>query len=376
LNASRGTERPFAIVIGAGPAGLATAASLAQQCVNARLVDRNGTVGGAFQRICPDTELLSMARHHGLPGLKFSPGSRYASAGQYREYLKQYAAHHGLVADRASVERIERSGGGFRVHFTNGGEIADYGAVVVATGMYDHPVWPEIPGLPRSTTSHHDSLQVLHAQSWQGPQTLGSRRLLIIGGGTSAVEIAEQCARERIRVVVASRHRIRLIPKDLFGFDVHGLAYPLTSRLDPWFLRRYCARQLSLPGVDRGFRRFHRERLIRIRGPVRRFEGSVAVFGDGGREPFDSVVLATGYQFTTSFLPADVAPQSANRRFARDAESRVWPGLHFVGIRCARTLSSEFLRGIARDSFVVASHIRARRDRSVRAARATGLPGV
>jgi putative flavoprotein involved in K+ transport len=347
-------------VIGAGPAGLATAACLASEGIPVHLVDRDGAPGGAYRRIYPGTTLLSVARHLKLVGLGFSPRGRYTNADEYRSYIERYAAHHGLVPRRAEVERVERTGDRFRVHFHGVVGSCDYEIVVAATGMFDHPVWPEIPGLSHGTSPAHELPDILHAQGWPGPAALAGRRILIIGGGTSAVQIAEECAGAQLRVAVATRRRVRLMPRHILGVDLHGLADSLAARLPRWVLGSHCGKRHALPSTDRGFRRFRRKGLISVRGPVARFEGPIAVFTDGSREPFDAVVLATGYRFATPFLPAEVAPAATGHRFAESGESPSWPGLYFVGFRCARTLNSEFLRGIAQDAPVIASHIRDR----------------
>jgi putative flavoprotein involved in K+ transport len=356
----KGDGRPPVLVIGAGPAGLATAACLVSEGIPVHLVDRDGAPGGAYRRIYPATTLLSAARYLGLIGLEFSPRGRYTTADEYRGYVERYAAHHGLAPRQVEVERVERVGGRFRVHFVGADEPRDYEFVVAATGMFDHPVWPEISGLARGGSPAHESPQILHARGWPGPAALAGRKILIIGGGTSAVEIAEECARARLRVAVAARRGIRLMPRRILGADLYGLADSLASRLPRWVSRSHCVRRHALPSIDRGFRQFRRMGLISVRGPVTAFEGPVAVFADGSREPFDVVVLATGYRFATPFLPAEIAPATSGHRFAESGESPSWPGLFFVGFRCARALNSEFLRGIAQDAPAVASQIRNR----------------
>jgi NADPH-dependent 2,4-dienoyl-CoA reductase/sulfur reductase-like enzyme len=134
------------LVVGAGPAGLAVAACLAAGGISADLVDRCGAPGGSFLSILPKTRLLSLASHLGLPGLPLSAGTRYTTTGAYRAYLAQYAAKHWLVPRSCAVQSVERHGGHFAVRFDDRPP-ARYAAVVVATGIFDHPVVPDIPDL-------------------------------------------------------------------------------------------------------------------------------------------------------------------------------------------------------------------------------------
>lgn len=326
------------LIVGAGPAGLATAACLRRAGVPFRLVDRQGLPGGAYRHLYPRIELSSPARYTGLPGLA-PPEDPYVTVEGYRAYLERYAAHHRLEVETLAVERLERAGGGFAV----AGE--SYPAVVVCTGLYDTPWWPDIPGL-----------QAEHARDWQGPGA--EERLLILGGGASAVEIAEEAAAAGKRVVVSSRTgRVDLSPRTLLGRDVHDYAFAL------WWLPRrllgsYCARPPTFTGVDQGFRRFQSQGVIRVRGPVTRCEGLTASFREGGPEVFDRVVAATGYRWEMPFLPPEVArwPGLGHPRADR-CQSVNTPGLFFVGVHCCRGVSSQFLRGMALDAPVVAARL-------------------
>ncbi len=347
------------LVIGAGPAGLAVAACLKREGVPFRLIDRRGVIGGAYNHIYSGITLASPTRYTWLPGLRLRTRGEYVTVPEYRAYLERYSAHHALTAERAEVRLIERRPGGFLVHFA-GAAPAPFAAVVVATGMYDQPVRPEILGLPAEGPAAPGRPAVLHTHDWPGPESFRGRRLLVIGGATSAVEIAEECARAGVPVVVSARSGVRLSPQRIFGRDVHDWAYLFFERLPRWLLGSYCGRRPTLPGADLGFSDYRRRGLIDVRGPVARFEGETAVFADGARLPCDVVVLASGYRFVVPFLPAEVARAPAGHPLADEGESRSWPGLYFVGMPCERTLASEFLRGIRSDAAAVARRIRHR----------------
>ncbi len=187
------TEVPSVLVVGAGPAGLAVAACLGSEGVPFRLVDRSGMTGGAYKHIYSGITLASPTRYAGLPGLRLRTRGEYVTVPEYHAYLDRYAAHHQLRADRAEVQLIERQGRGFFVHFADA-DPAAYVAVIVATGMYDFPVRPAIPGLPPDGPEGPGRPAVVHTHDWPGPERFRGRRMLIIGGGISAVEIAEECA--------------------------------------------------------------------------------------------------------------------------------------------------------------------------------------
>ena len=347
---------PTVLVIGAGPAGLATAACLKQVRVPFRLVDRRGIAGGAFRHIYSGVTLQSPARYTSLPGLPLQAAGEYVTVPEYRAYLDRYADHHRLFVENAAVESVERLRERFLVHFAGVAYPVPYQIVVVATGMYDSPMWPTIDGL----TAGPLHPEILHARSWPGPDRFRGQRLLIVGGATGAVELGEECARAGLQPTLSARSGVQLTPQRFLGRDLHDYAYVVIEKIPVWLLDSFCGRRPTLPGIDHGFKEYRRAGQIRVRTEVRRFEAKEAVFADGSREEFDAVVLATGYRFDMPFLSRQVARAPAGHPLATHGESRSWPGLFFVGLPCERTLSSEFLRGIGQDAPVVARRIKAR----------------
>jgi putative flavoprotein involved in K+ transport len=340
------------LVVGAGPSGLATAVCLEEEGIAFRLVDRRGVAGGAYLEMYPGITLASPSRYVGLPGLPFDVATEYVTVPAYRGYLDRYAARFDLRPERRTVTEIGRLEDEFSVSYEDGGS-ERFRFVVVATGMFDHPARPRIEGLSDDT----GNITVVHARDWKGPPE--GKRILILGGATSAIEISEECARKGIRVVVSTRSGIKILPQRFLGRDLHDYGR-IFEVLPGWLLGPYCERRPTLQGTDLGFRSFVREGRIVERGPLSRFEGRWAVFTDGVREEFDVVVLATGYGFDAPFLPPEVARARAGHPRTRKNESVSWPGLFFVGTPCARSAASEFLRGVARDAPLVASEIRGR----------------
>ena len=337
------------LIVGAGPSGLATAACLKRRGVRADLVDRRGVVGGAYQRIHSGIVLASPTRYTALPGLTPRAQGEYISVPEYRAYLDDYAAHHGLQARQACVKDVKREGRRFSVQFEDQSGRCGYDAVVLATGMFDFPRWPELEGLGAARAAGQ---QVLHSSEWQGPAGLRGPRLLIMGGAASAIEIAEECARAGLRPVVSVRGRdVKIAPQRLLGRDLHDFVTVLLAWLPRRLARAYCEGRQSLPGTDLGFRDFRRRGVITVRGAVSRVQGKSVLFVGGAREDFDALVCATGHRFQVPFLPAEVlrAPGS-EQPLADRCQSRSWPGLYVVGMPCVRRLASEFLYGIAADA--------------------------
>lgn len=91
---TRPARRAPALVIGAGPAGLAISACLKASQVEAHCVDSHGIIGGAYSRMYPHITLSSPAAYLSLPDTPLRSDAAYVSAAEYQAYLQSYALHH------------------------------------------------------------------------------------------------------------------------------------------------------------------------------------------------------------------------------------------------------------------------------------------
>ena len=344
---------PPVLIIGAGPAGMATAACLQREGIPFDLIDRRGQCGGAYRQIHDGLTLLSPACYTQLPGLPIHCAGEYVTVPEYRDYLDEYARHFGLHAAPREVRAIERSGNGFQVQFIGLDAPSEYAVVVVATGMFDSPFVPD-----QTLGLGEAERQILHSRDWPGAAPFAGHRVLVVGGGMSGVEIAEECARANVEVTLSSRRRVRLVRQQFFGRDIHHWVHLVSHRLPLWSLRSFCDRLPAFPAFDRGFRDLCAAGKITVRPELRQLDQHSAKFADGSRSDFDVIVFATGYQFQTPFLPSAIARGSRGQPLAHNNCSRTWPNLFFIGFPCARILPSEFLRGIALDAPIVARRIR------------------
>lgn len=349
------------LVIGAGPAGLAAAACLQTQGVTVDLVDRYGQPAGAYGRLDGGITLSSPAEFTQLPGLPIDSPTQYITIADYRRYLCRYAEHHALAPEEQTVTSVVRLGDRFVVRFAGDVTPRLYRHVVVASGMCDYPTQPTIDGLNDSPNKRQGAVQVMHSLHWPGAAATANKRILIVGGASSAMAIAEQCAAAGQTVSLTARKgKLRFSWARVLGIDLRPWTYPLTRRLPRWMFGQRCTHRPSFPGTDKGFLQFHKAGLIQVREPLKRFAGQRAEFADGSAAEFDLVVLATGYRFLMPFLPAEVERASGGQPVADRNESRSWPGLFFIGIPCGRTVASEFLHGMASDAPRLARRIAAR----------------
>ena len=192
------------VVVGAGPGGLAVAASLADRGVRALVVDRAPHVGSSWRGHYDRLHLHTPRRWSGLPGFPIPGGfGQWVARDDVVHYLEAYAAHHRLDLRLGSgVTRIDRAGasvdtrhepddagasGRWVVHLEDGSTV-EAGHVVVATGSSHTPVTPGWPGLDGFTG------EVVLARDYRNGRPYAGRDVLVVGSGNTGMEIATDLA--------------------------------------------------------------------------------------------------------------------------------------------------------------------------------------
>ena len=353
-------SRPVA-VLGAGPAGLATAAALLRHGVPCTVLERGSTPAAALRRVDPEMEMLSPTRLSLLRGMEHRPGDpRYLSFRDFVERLDAFAAKMGVTVHTGrEVTEVVRDDGGFRVRWRGpAGEAGETAAsaVVNATGMITSP------RLPAGFAPSEARYRWKHSLDVRTADLRGVRRLLVVGGGASAAEVLERWLQVRPpdgHARMALRSRLRVLPRTVLGIDGHYLgwlpehlpAYLLGERGADWPEPMLSA---EVPrAIDRG--------LIEKVPAVRAYAGTAVELADGRRLEAELVVFATGFRYETSHLGALVARDAEGRPLAHACHSTVDPGVWLLGTRFARSFASPYVRGIARDAEYVADCIAAAR---------------
>src|SRR5690349_4873973 len=191
------------VIVGGGQAGLATAHVARTLGLRPLVLDAADRPGGSWPGYYDSLTLFSPARFSSLPGLPF-PGDpdRYPRRDDVVAYLAAYA--HGLDAEirwAQRVDRVDRHDDGFAVSTTDGGTV-HAGLVIAASGGFGRPYRPDLPGLDAFTGS------VVHSSQYRTPGQFAGRRVVVVGGGNSAVQIAVDLA-ATARVTIATRRPLR-----------------------------------------------------------------------------------------------------------------------------------------------------------------------
>ncbi|CAM3457479.1 FAD-dependent oxidoreductase [Nocardioides dubius] len=176
-----------AVVIGAGQAGLSAAHHLVQRNVDTLVLDANPAPGGAWQH---RWDSLTMDDVHGvadLPGAVAPPRGRSRANEAVPTYFADYERTQGLVVQRpVRVDRVESDGELLRVEA--GGQSWLTRTLVNATGTWDRPFVPRYPG--QETFAGEQ----LHTVDYPGAAHFAGKRVVVVGGGASAVQFLGEIA--------------------------------------------------------------------------------------------------------------------------------------------------------------------------------------
>jgi putative flavoprotein involved in K+ transport len=221
--------------------------------------------------------------------------------------------------------------------------------------MFDNPYIPVIPGLNEATSTKDSEISYSHARDWAGPASLKASQLLIIGGGMTAIELAEECVQAGLRPIMSFQGRQgRTFPARMLGVDLRFITYPLMNMAPLRLFRRQCINGWNYRGIDRGFELYCKQDLIDVRPRIQRVQGECVTFLDGTSAEIDHIVFATGYRWDMPFLPESTLTGARGNVLLKRGESISLPGLFCVGLPCAFSASSHFVHGITDDARMVA----------------------
>jgi putative flavoprotein involved in K+ transport len=327
------------VVIGAGQAGLAAAYHLQREGLPFVVLEATGQAAGSWPRYYDSLVLFSPARYSSLPGLQF-PGDpdHYPTRDEVVSYLEQYSLHFRFpVQLQSRVNAVERKGREFVVR-TERGSALRARAIVIATGSFSHPSVPKISG------SESYKGTALHALTYRNPEPFRGQRVVVVGAGNTAVQIAVELA-QVARVSLATREPVRYLPQRILGKDLHWW-FELT-RIDRtrWFSDQ------GTPVLDEGrYRRSIRGGEPDSRPMFTRYHEDGVVWSDGTLERVDAVIYGTGYRSTADYLTSLGALDDHGQILQAKGESRTVPGLYYMGFSRQLNFASATLRGVGPDA--------------------------
>ena len=370
-------------IVGAGSSGIAAAQVLQSRGVPFDCFEIGSELGGNW-RYNNDNGMSSAYRslhintsrqlmeYRAYPMPEDLPD--YPSHWQIAKYFDDYVDHFGLrdqITFRTEVVKVEpvdptagRSGTDsaandrYAVTLRGRNEFGDptepefrhYEHVIVANGHHWDPRWPE----PSFAGSETFPGRQIHAHYYKTPDALEGKRVMVLGIGNSACDIAVESSRVAAETYLAMRRGAHIMPKYLFGMPTDHLTDSPLAR-GPLKVQQFAMAAMlrltqgkvtdyGLPEPDHAVLHAHPTvsdeiltRLghgdITVKPNIDRFEGSKVFFEDGSATEIDTVIYCTGYKVTFPFLDEKVVRAADNHidlyRRVVDPEH---PGLFFLGL--------------------------------------------
>ena len=343
------------IIIGAGQSGLAAARAVREEGLEPLVLEAGDRPAGSWPHYYDSLRVFSPARYSGFPGFRFGGDpDRYPTRDEVVEHLQRYADHLGVeIRTRTRVVGVEAAGGRFLVR-TDAGTDLEAGAVIAATGSFANPVRPQLPGLEQFTG------RVLHSADYRNPESFAGARVVVLGGGNTAIQVAYELAAVS-DLTLATRAPVAFTAQRSGGQDLHfWLRATGFDRLPPAALKRLLRRPLVL---DNGsYRTAVETGQVKGRPMFETLDGDGVIWRRGDRQPVDALLLATGYRPALDYLQGLGALDRDGAPLHRSGISTTTPGLGYVGLEFQRSFASNTLRGVHRDAAhvakAVASHAR------------------
>lgn len=346
-------------IIGAGSSGVTVAKALKEKGLAFDIFEKGGDIGGMWRYENDNGQSSCYASLHidtSRPNLGYSDFPidpslpDFLSHAQFLTHLEAYAEKNGireLVKFDTEVERVEPAGDRWKVTLSRG-ETRDYAHVIIANGHLSDPRLPAFPG-------KFDG-EAIHSHHYRTAAPYEGKRVLVVGLGNSAVDIAVDISRRARHVTISTRRSAWVMPKYLMGVPIDQWSaflirkLKLPTRAARWlmsYLIRFGVgdqRRFGLPRPAHPMWREHatlsQELLpyighgyIGVKPNIAELRGGKVAFEDGTEEPIDAIIYATGYKTTFPFLPKEVFdPEREAGELYRRIMAPGAPGLLFAGL--------------------------------------------
>jgi cation diffusion facilitator CzcD-associated flavoprotein CzcO len=365
------------VIIGAGPAGLACAAALRARGCRSFILEATNRLGASWRRHYDRLHLHTDKSHSALPGRPMPAGfPQYPSRLQVIDYLESYARANNLrILTEKTVACVAKKTNW--IVETTDGDVFEAKAVVIATGLSRTPVRPHWTG------QNNFSGNIIHSCEYRNASALDAGRILVVGFGNSAGEIALECAEAGLDVAMSVRGPINVVPREILGVPTATIAiaqqclpYRMVDAVNAPFLQlRYrdieelglkrsqngplttMIEQGRTPLIDIGTVAKIRDGRIKVFPGIEMSDGANVLFANDRSAEFDAIVLATGYTPSLETLLPDLADRFSDA--GKPARNELQPGkdnLYFCGFNPATT---GLLRQIGIEALQIAKSIAA-----------------
>ncbi|KAJ4846218.1 hypothetical protein Tsubulata_025569 [Turnera subulata] len=313
-----------AIIVGAGPSGLATSACLTLHSIPHIILEREDCFASLWKKYTYDRLHLHLRKQFcELPHFPFPKSyPQYVPKDQFIKYLDDYVSHFKITPvyqRRVELAAFDEETKKWNVKARNvsSGDIEDYSArfLVVATGETTDPFVPEVEGLDSFTGSGREAI---HSTQYRTGKTYQDKSVLVVGSGNSGMEIALDLANHGAKTSIVIRSPIHLLTRGMVYIGLKLLKYLSLGMVDSLmvFLSKIVYGDLTKYGMARpkegpflmkvAYGKYPvfdvgtfgkiKSGEIQVLPAIGSIRGNEVLFQNGKSFPFDAIIFCTGFK--------------------------------------------------------------------------------
>ncbi|KAF7813829.1 indole-3-pyruvate monooxygenase YUCCA2-like [Senna tora] len=348
--ASKNIEAPLiwvggAIIVGAGPSGLAVAACLKQKGIPSLILERTHCLASMWKLKTYDRLRLHLPKQFcQLPLMPFpSNFPSYPTKHQFLAYLQAYADRFDLkpvFGKNVTSAEYDCKRGCWRVRTSNYTDHRreidteyEYGCrwLVVASGENAEEVVPQIEGMGEFLGP------IVHTSSYKSGEMFSGKDVLVVGCGNSGMEVCLDLCNHNARPSLVVRDTVHILPQEMFGKSTFGLSMCLLKWFPIGFVDQFLILMSHLMLGDTSQFGIHRPKLgplqfknlygkTPVLDGIKRLKQHAVEFVDGKVDNFDAIILATGYKSNVPSWLKGSDMLSEKDGFPRKAFPNGWKG--------------------------------------------------
>ncbi|MFZ0548988.1 MAG: NAD(P)-binding domain-containing protein [Candidatus Promineifilaceae bacterium] len=339
-------------IIGAGPAGITAVKCLREAGLEVTAYEKSADIGGLwhYDEDAPDgggIAYRSLKTNTSKKMTAFSDfpfpeeADDYPHRTEVLAYLNRYADHFGIrpfIRLNTTVEHITlQDDQKWLVTYQTEGRTTQnelFDAVVVASGFYQKPLIPHLPGLDDFKGN------ILHSADYKGPEPFVGRCVVVIGSGSSGADVAGEVGQRAEQVDLSSRTPVWFVPHFANGKPLDNNITRFSNHLPNQLRKSYFEKTvlnsyqrmgltdetidsvLALPEYDpESTKTIPGTKIlqaaangrVRVKGDIQKVEPDGVRYTDGSQTKADTLIFCTGYAPALPYLdPSVIRVQDTN----------------------------------------------------------------
>ncbi|PZF71619.1 ArsO family NAD(P)H-dependent flavin-containing monooxygenase [Taibaiella soli] len=330
------------IIIGGGQSALACAYFLRRTDLSYIILDDQLYAGGAWQQAWDSLTLFSPSEYSSLPGWMMPKSqSKFPTKNEVISYLAAYEERYKIQVRRpVEVNAVYHNGLEFELNTSAGTYRCK--ALISATGNWNHPIIPDVPG-----KEGYQGTQ-LHSAHYKNANDLIGKRVLIVGNGNSGAQILAEVSKVATTVWAVQKEP-EYLPDEVDGrvlFDIASAKYHALQSGKDFDAKQYSLGNIVMvPSVVDA-----RERdVLHYRKTFQSMTPTGVIWEDGTTQDFDAIIWCTGFNPALDHLKS-LGIMKDQQIETTETKCNALPGLYLVGYGNKTGFASATLIGVSRSA--------------------------